>query len=414
VTTPDEVPASLRLPGLGPVWAAARRRVDRGGDISRSRIGCPELDPAAALALESLLGRPPGRRLDLGLLEGALADRSVGKDLSESLGRLGYPPSIEAARRRETRTRIDDVKAIIRTSLVTWPESWAPEWGTAVSRAGLLGDLTPAEARDLVGDVRRLLDRLPGIGPDGVARAELAAQVLGSAHALDRNRPHAAALLCALRLEFGPLCDRVLWARAGVTSDRVSAPVLTWGLDPIGQTRLDDLVRAALAAAVPIHLSAYALARGPLGVRSGSPMLVVENPRLVEAAAERRTPFPVITTNGNATRAVTTLIAQLVDGGADLRYHGDFDAPGIGFCRRMVGLGCRPWRMDAVHYRTAVEAAEAAGVRLPRESRRWGLTPWDPDLAPRLEQEKVIVHEEMVLDELLTDFPGDQRGPGVP
>jgi hypothetical protein len=94
---------------------------------------------------------------------------------------------------------------------------------------------------------------------------------------------------------------------------------------------------------------------------------VVENPRLVEAAAERRLAAAVLCTNGNPTMAPSLAIAQLQGCGVQLRYHGDIDAAGLAMAGRARDAGCEPFRMSASDYRDALGEASAAGVQLPRD-----------------------------------------------
>ena len=77
--THRRVPDSLLYPGLQPVWAAARRQLDRFGTQRRGTIARPDLDPTSTLTLESLLGHKPTKRLDLAELEKALAARKISK-----------------------------------------------------------------------------------------------------------------------------------------------------------------------------------------------------------------------------------------------------------------------------------------------------------------------------------------------
>ena len=256
-------------------------------------------------------------------------------------------------------------------------------------------------------DVRRLLDHLAEAANHGVGRTQLAATLFGSAHALDRGRKLTTAAESALRhrIEGGTgLEGRELWEAAGILADRVSAPVLTWSIPVAGTSPLDVQIRAATSGALPIHLSLVAMQRYPVSVPGGSRVLVVENPRLVEAAAERELPSCVVTTNGNPTTAVWTLLNQLQRSDAHLLYHGDFDAAGLAICGRMHAGGCEPWMMDASDYEAAVEMATQSGVRLERESRPCGSTPWDPALQEAFAHLRLIVHEEFVLDGVLDRF----------
>src|SRR5690606_14644784 len=121
-----------------------------------------------------------------------------------------------------------------------------------------------------------------------ISRVDLAARVLGSAHALDTGTRVEAAVARALSYQAGPADHRDLWAQAGVHLDLTSAPALTWALPLVRDAALAEVCAAAREAGVPLHLSRFALERHPIGVERGSTVLVVENPRLVEAAAQLR------------------------------------------------------------------------------------------------------------------------------
>ena len=401
-----DVPASLLEPSLSPLWAAMRLRLDRGGDTERATVARPALDQAGTLALASLLGRPPASRVRLGELQSALVRRGVGSDLDDALMRLGHPPGETAIRRREGVARRADAHGALARSVAAWPEAWAADWAEDVRRRGLVGDLDAAGVVGIVGDVRRLLDQVPA---GGAGRTELAARLYGSAHALDAGVRRSALIVLALRHVVGRLEGRELWEAAGIVPDRVSAPVLTWRLPTVGTSPLDRQVLAATEGGLPVHVTLLALRRHPLAVPSAAPVFVVENPRLVEAAVERQLGVCVVAGNGNPSSAVSELVAQLRRSGADLRYHGDFDAPGIAICARMHAVGVRPWRMTAGDYAAALMYAEAADVALDVDTRVCVDTPWEPTLARAFRADGRIVHEELLAEELLTAMATTDR-----
>ena len=405
--TDRSIPESLLQPGLGELWAAVRRGLDRNGSHWRGTIILPDLDGASDLSLMSLLGRKPPRRLNLSELETALVQRNVGSDVCEAITRLGHPPCAAAAERRAAQARNRAARAALTDAIESWSEPWASEWADDLQRSGILGGLDGDAVARLAADVRRLLDRLEKVAAQGSSRTELAAALFGSAHALDRGRKLATAAESALHHSISGrtgLQGRELWEAAGILADRVSAPVLAWALPVVGASPLDVQIRAATSGALPLHISLVAMQRYPISVPAGSPVLVVENPRLVEAAAERRLPGCVVATNGNPTTAVWTLLDQLKGFGTRLLYHGDFDAAGVAICRRMHDGGCRPWMMGASDYEAAVEMATQSDVRLERESRDCGTTPWDPELQVAFTRQRLIVHEEFVLDRVLDRF----------
>ena len=402
--TLGSVPHSLRRPGMAPVWAAARQQLDRFGPQRRGAVTRPDLDRPSSLVLESLLGRKPTKRLDLGELEKALLDREVGDDLCDALTRLGHPPSPDAAQRRAARARSGAAREALTCAVASWKEPWATEWADGILRSGLLGGLDRDTVETLIADVRCLLDYLDHAAPPGASRTEIAAKLFGSAHALDQGTRLAAFAIHALRQRVGQFEGRELWERAGILADRVSAPALTWSLPAVGASALDEQIRAASAGALPLHVSLMALQRHPVSVPRGVPVLVVENPRLVEAAAEHNLTSSVVSSNGNPSTAVTTLLRQLQRSGASIWYHGDFDAPGIAICRRMHEMGCTPWMMDSTDYEDAIRLAERTDVRLEVDSKDCGTTPWDPALQAVFESRRLVIHEELVLDGVLDDF----------
>lgn len=401
--TEARIPEPLLAEGLQTLWASARQRLDRFGPDRRGKIARPNLGPSDELALQSLLGHRLSGRLDLAEIEAALTGLGIAEDLCGALSRLGHPPSADAAARRGAKQRATEARDALRLAVADWPESWAVRWSEEIAGAGLLVGLGSDEVEGLAADVRCLLDRL-GDGQVSTSRSELAAALFGSSHALDKGQKLGSFVRWALRCRLGSGLDgRELWEASGIQADRVSMPALTWAIPLAGDSPVDLAVRAATSGGLPLHISLLALLRHPLRVPPGTSVLVVENPRLVEAAAERGLSCCVVATNGNPTTTVTTLIQQLLEPGARVGYHGDFDAPGIAICRRMHELGCVPWRMDARDYHTAVEQAERDGVRLDRDVRGCGPTPWDSALEDLFEAHRLIVHEEFVLDDVLDE-----------
>ncbi len=131
---------------------------------------------------------------------------------------------------------------------------------------------------------------------------------------------------------------------------------------------------------------------------------MVENPRLVEAAAERALPGCVVAGNGNPSGAVIELLTQFRLSGACVRYHGDFDAAGIAICRRMSEFGLTPWMMDARNYERAIGLAERNRVRLRRDGTGCGPTPWDSALQAVYRGRRLMVHEEFILEDVLGKY----------
>lgn len=390
---------SLLVPEMTPVLESIRARLDRGGADKRGRMVLPvEVAPRACSILSDLIDRPVRRTIDLEELEAKLAKLGVGTDLPSALAALGHPLSGETARRRAARQQAQQARAVARAEVESWGTEWGGEWITSVISRGVLSGLDSDQAQQLVRSSRQVVDRIQNTvdGPDRPSRVDLAADILGDAHALDWGTRESQSVTRALALLYGG-DGREVWERAGVNLDRVSAPVLTWGIkSPSG------LLRAAHEMGIPIHLSVYALRRHPVVVTPGTDMLVTENPRLAEAACEIGTPYPVVAVNGNPSSAARLLLEQLLSSGAALRYHGDFDAAGIRICASMHRLGLTPWRMDSESYVRAVDEAEALGANLPEDAHRCPPTPWDPRLQEVFDGRRLIVHEERLIRSILS------------
>lgn len=394
-------PASLRLRELDPLWARVRVRLEARGAGCRGRVPLPNLSSSGKLALKSLLGRPLGKTVDLAAVEAGLARLGIGDDLALALSKLGHDVSGEGARRRANRAERKEVRNAARGIACQWPEPWAPKWIDEVIRVGILRGFDREQARGLLRQVRAVVDHLEQDRPAPISRVDLAARVLGSAHALDNGTRVEAAVARAIAFKLGPAGRRDLWAQAGVHFDLTSVPALTWRLPLADRCGLSNVAASALNAGIPLHLSRFALEAHPVDVESGSRILVVENPRIVEAAAQRQASTPIVSTNGSPSSTVLLLLTQLLEAGADLRYHGDFDTAGFAICERMMRLGLAPWRMSTADYRAALAAADVECAVLPRETLAPGATPWDPALQQEFGEERRIVHQERLLPGLI-------------
>jgi uncharacterized protein (TIGR02679 family) len=142
-----------------------------------------------------------------------------------------------------------------------------------------------------------------------------------------------------------------------------------------------------------VHLTGWDLRRCTL--RVPEVVLVCENPRVLEAAAERgggRT--PVVCTSGQPALVVLDVLGELQ--GAELRYHGDFDWAGVAIANRLIAVaGVTPWRMSAADYERGL-----AGAALPLVGA--SVEPvWDAELGAAMRHHGIAVHEEAVLPDLL-------------
>ncbi len=229
----DPVPGSLADPSLAPLWIAVRDRLQRRGLEARGRLRVPPLDRRGRMLLDSLVDR--GRAtatVDLAALEAAMVRVGVGPDLAASVGAVGFPLDESVEARREARRRAEAARTAARDAAAGWPEAWAGEWVDEIIRVGLLRDLGSDEALDLLSKARAVLDHLSAVREavdrPVASRTEVAAAVLGSAHALDPGERVEAAVTRALTRMVDAFDeeddDRDVWERAGAHADLVSEP----------------------------------------------------------------------------------------------------------------------------------------------------------------------------------------------
>jgi len=421
---PGPLPGALRDhlgdPSLAAVWRTCHTKLEKTRLEPRGVLEL-DLDETGADRLGDLLrtSLPPGpTRVRLTRLDEALRASAARRGLLAVVTELVGPVvdltaarEARAAERAGTWTALD--AALAGTGLSTAP--WVPAWTAELRRTGLLTRLPPAEVPRVVDAAARVLADLPLASTTGTeAERDLgavASSVTGDAHALDDGRPLSAVVLrgvAAARGEPAPetVADRrALWASVGVTTDQVSGTVLTWGLRPSGDDPWSVSLRARADLGLVTHLTVQELTTPATAdvalTRPGAVVSVCENPQVLQAAARAGAAAPLVCTSGNPSTAGWLLLDRLVAGGADVRYHGDFDWPGAAIAARVLARGARPWRMGAADYERAVTAGVDRGLPLAGAPVP---TPWDERLSSAMRRHGVAVHEEAVVGDLLADL----------
>ncbi|MFJ8163990.1 TIGR02679 family protein [Streptomyces sp. NPDC096136] len=405
----DEARLRRLLGGADLAWLVerVRRRLERGQPLTGA-VSLAAPSPAERAAAERLLGRAPGAGRALTVRLDAVEAVLVGSGVS--------PEGLEAAVAVLTGP-VAVLREVRRSEEEAWEEAYAPlfllaeelpayaAWAVRVREDGLVRRLarTPAAARPLVEQTVRVLRELPVAPPRSLS--VFAAEVLGSAHALDDGTPGATLALSGARAltgrpdGAGAAWRRAAWASVGLLRDDVSSTVLTLNLR--GTRALDWMTDAG----EPCVLTLRQLARRPL--RTAPPVVhVCENPAVLSAAADRHGPDarPLVCVQGQPSAAALALLASLHGLGAAFRYHGDFDWGGLRIATTLSGhVPWRPWRYRADDYRAAVAAA---GSDLRPLDGKPAPSPWDPDLALALAEHALRVEEEAVVDALLADLAG--------
>jgi len=404
------VPDWLADPALSPLWEAARDRLERSHLVPAGRIVLTGLQRAERHAIGGLLARPivaDRVTVDLAQLDEILAHRSPYRGLAAAVAAVTGRPlhdrraqrSAAAAAREQPLTLIRELLASETTfAEVTWGEAWL----AGIRRSGLL-----TRAADPAQSARHTMTVLAELLPPGAvvtSRTELAARLTGSAHGLDDGTIVAQLVLRALALDVGSeppataSARRDLWERYGVTADTISSTSLVLGVLACGDQPVARRLRLAAEAGEPVHITPRDLRN--LCLARHERVLVCENPRVLEAMADRfGGDVPAVCTSGQPRLVTLELLRRMVRAGAELRYHGDFDWPGVAIANRVIAeVGAQPLLMAAADYQAAARSGRATldltGVPVAAS--------WDPALATAMARLGVAVHEEAVLDDLLT------------
>jgi uncharacterized protein (TIGR02679 family) len=397
-----------------------RARYERG--TSRDEFTLTDLAGHERRALAGLLGRRTltagSMRIRRSQLDAALAHAGIAASLREALVFLDGPLADRGADRAA-------LQQAWSAALSCPGEPRLAALLTDVAGAALVKRLSsgdPARAEYLLAQAARVLIRLP---ERGMSRAQLAAEILGDSHGLDAGRPVAAIVLRACPaepsindIEAAGLQDaeestRERWARLGVTVNELALPALCLNLptlatdvahrQPQQAPQLGPSPLLGLSTGEPIHLSLRRLLRSPPAWRvARREVFVCENPNIVAIAADRLGPAcaPLVCTDGMPSAAQQTLLAQLADAGAQLRYHGDFDWPGLvigNFVMRE--FRAEPWRFGTADYLVAT-AEHAIALRGDKSV----VARWDDQLAGAMAARGVAVHEEGVAETLMNDL----------
>jgi uncharacterized protein (TIGR02679 family) len=241
-----------------------------------------------------------------------------------------------------------------------------------------------------------------------VSLSQLAAETLGDSHALDpdtilgRIALRSVAALTGRQRPGRAATVRATWSAAGVVLDELAATVLVLNLPALSGTHLGDVLSLYRKEGTPCRLTFRQLNQGAgcqFDQLGDGTIHVCENPSVLAAAADRwgSNCRPLICVEGQPNLAAEQLLRVLRGQGFVLRYHGDFDWGGVRIANRLWYLfGFVPWRFEEPDYRSA-----PVGRRLNGKS---VATPWNARLRQAMEELGSVVHEEALLNELLSDL----------
>ena len=414
---PDE--RLQRLLG-GDHLAALRKRLRRRFELAsperaRKDFRVNNLTRDEHRALAALSGHRPrfvrSLQIELSAVDDALRQAGIADSLHAALEQLDGPiVHLATARDEEQELWADVADRNSQTGLRQFLQ--VP---TAMGLLKRLCGGDPDTADDLCDRVETVLRCLPA---NGLTRAQLAADTMGDAHALDQGRSVATLVLAVWRRKAIPATRsgieddrgedgiersldteraRDVWARAGILVNELARPALYLNL-PVR-------VNQGRATGEPGFMSLRRLVRRPPDwAVAGRDIYVCENPNVVAIAADRlgsRCP-PMVCTDGMPAAAQSRMLNQLVRAGARLLYHGDFDWAGLQIGNTMMRVfDARPWRFGATDYLAALRVAPRPGHRLKGVE---VFASWDEELMPAMKENQIGIAEEGVAASLLEDM----------
>ncbi len=415
--TKTTMPNPYQGPEYRRLLEGARRSLERtGGDLGGS-VSVSRPDDAERKAIIGLTGqyRDAGAaRITVRLADLDTAVReATGVGLPELLARLGGPLCDRPAERGARAAARDAAIRAAQASPLHARCGWYRDWLADIGRDGTLTRLVNQEEQARLGQAVRVLEHLDRRAGAPVLLPALAAEITGDTKALDHGTALSTLVLRALAARAGlarpgtAAGRRDVWEASDVVTSDLASQVLVLNLPARGRG-LGRWLAGAARLGVPFRVTLHQLMTLPPEI-PGALVHVCENPAVLRRAAAElgAGSAPLLCTEGRPSTAFHQLADAVVRGGGQLRYHGDFDWPGLAIAGSVMGRHrARPWRMGAADYRAGLRAG-ADHVRLTGPPQP---TPWDPGLATAMAAAGRAVYEESVADALIADLSGG--GPG--
>ena len=384
-----------------------RKRLERGEALVGT-VSLPHPTPAQRQAFDRLLGRPASRSASLHMplerLEQILQNAELCRNLTEAIEALTGADlnrrAAETAQRMRWTQLFETAEAEADGAALSWVHD--------IRHSGLLLRLSKSDlsvAQRLLNQARSIIQDFPY---DGVPLAELAAKAAGDSHALDQGQPlgtlvlRAAALIGKIKLDHRSESRRAAWANVGVLCDELSGPVLLLNVREDSDSYLAQVLRLHADHGEPYRLTIRQLLRlRPRWSRhqTGPVVYICENPTVLATTANRIGPTsaPLICTEGSLRVAAQLLLRQLSDAGIELRYHGDFDWPGIQIANGVIErFGANPWRMAPQDYLSAPGSKLLRGKPV--------VASWSAALTIAMQRRGLAIDEEGMTASLLEDL----------
>ncbi len=399
---------------------AARGSLERtGGDLTRT-VTVKTPDDRERRAIIAITGqyRPEG----VGVLVVRLADldhatrEDVGLGLTALLERLG--PKLKdrpAERLRLTGERGAAIRSAEKSVLSS--RNWFQSWLAELAADGTLTRLVNTDESAQLGRATRVLEwveRRIDLKAAPAQLADLAATITGDTKALNHGTTLGTLVLRGLAFRLGAARPRTtearrdLWDRNGIIVDDLASRVLVLNLAASGEG-LGEWLASAREHGTPFYVTLHQLVTLPVTIGHGQHVHACENAVVLRRAAAELGPSarPLLCTEGQPSTAFHRLATAVTVAGGALRYHGDFDWPGVAIAAGVIARHeARPWRLSAADYTGAIkQRADQVGLAGTPQP-----TPWDPALAEAMSVHGRAVYEEAVADRLIADLSGPAAG----
>jgi len=422
MTTVKEIRRALDQPGLQRLWEVGRTKLEQRGLDWRGTVSLGELTTEERGAIGRLMGlgsplRPPAR-VSLAKLETALLQSRLEIRLQYAIESILGVHLRDLRRERELSSQQwDAIWADVEGHPAVTAHAKLSRWLGRIRRSGTLKRVGGTSPQALL---TQTLDLVGGFPKDGQLLTRVASEATNNPHALDPGQPLGTLCLSALAHLAGEsfpstsIQRRALWAQYGIIADELAATVLALNLSPRTDpgdawSAVAEQMMVLAKEGEPVSLTLSQLLRQP-ALRfhlEGEVVLVCENPSVMSAARNLGPAArPMVCVFGRFNTAAARLLQYLADGGAELRYHGDFDWGGIRIANEvMQRFGAKPWRYSSEDYLVAIGCNRGAPTLVGKRCEAI----WDAQLADLIEQRELAVHEESVLDVLSKDLRANPR-----
>ncbi|WP_211257862.1 DUF2399 domain-containing protein [Lentzea albidocapillata] len=265
---------------------------------------------------------------------------------------VGRPVIDTAALRRQASSQRRDLWSEVEFHLPNLP--------VLVARMRAAGTDDEAATRRFVRALAEVVAALPLDPPTSLAK--LAHDSAGDPHYFDLDRIAGARLVCAVAERSAvpeptrPDLVRALLAEVGILADRLSSTILLHQVRVVGDGPTDRRLRDA-STPIPVTLLDLTVHPPTFAVQT---LTVVENPSVLEAAMERKSPHAFACTSGQLGSVDHALLQLAADQGLTLRYAGDLDAAGLQIAQQVVttyGATLVAMSADVVRYAGADSSA---------------------------------------------------------